>query len=329
MASAIWTGHISFGLISIPVRMFRAARAERVNLRQLHRAGASESPRGGAEVIELPAPRGRPRAMQEPGPEPEPAVPPREMGRRGEPPPPPPPTVERVRRVAASESGERTIPPDELVKGFEYEPDRWVLIDRDEIKRITPQTSKVMQIVEFVRFAEIDPLYFESSYFLVPERAGEKAYAILFEALRQAGFAAVAELTMHGRGHVVILRPGRSGLIAHTMFFENEVRRQEEYRTDTKLAGKREIELAKELVESLAAPFEPAKYHDKFREQLESMIAAKVEGREVAQTQAPQAARAPAVDLVEALQQSLAAARKPPAAAPPSAPKGKRRTSKA
>lgn len=305
MAATVWKGQLSFGLVSIPVTLVRAARAERVSLHQLYRAAGSPKGRGRGGVIEFPA--GQPIRRETEPREPDEEAP-----------------VERVRQAAISPADERPIPNSEILKGYEYQPDSWVLIDRDEIKRITPQTSKVMEIHAFVRFSEVDPVYLESSYYVSPDRGGEKPYAVLYEALREAEFAAVAEVAMHSREHVLVVRPGQSGLIAHTIFFENEVHRQFEYRTDSGLVTKREVDLAKRLIESLAGRFEPGKYRDKYRERLEALIAAKVEGREIVAAQ-PAPPRTAVLDLVEALQKSIEAARKPPASAAPLETKPKKR----
>ncbi len=311
MASSVWKGHLSFGLVSIPVRLIRAARAERVRLHQLQREAAAAAKRGPADVIELPAPS--------PSPEPERA---RAAGRgelRQAPPPAPAVagSVERVRQVAVTADEERPVPAGELVKGFEYQPDQWVVIAPEEVKRLAPKTSKTLQIVEFVPAGEVDPLYLESSYYLVPERTGEKAYALLYAALREKGFAAVAEVAMHGREHVLILRGGRTGIVAHTMYFENEVHREEEYRAGTTGVGRKELELAHSLIAMLAGHFEPEKYRDNYRERLEALIAEKLQGGDVAQERQAEPPKPPALDLAEALRKSVEAIRKPPASAAP------------
>ena len=155
--------------------------------------------------------------------------------------PPPPPVV----------------PRSELVKGYEYEKGRYVTVSKEDLEKITPQTAREMQILEFVKLADVDPIYFETSYYVTPEKAGERAYALLFEALRTSGYVAVAQFAMHNREHVVILRPGRTGIVLHTMFYETEIRRNDEYRTDTSGVVEKELKLALMLVENLAAPFDP------------------------------------------------------------------------
>src|SRR5947209_9493064 len=136
-----------------------------------------------------------------------------------------------------------------------------------------------MEILEFVKSSEIDPLYFESSYYMAPEAAGEKAYALLFEALRRTGYVGLAKVAMHSREHIVILRPGVQGIVLHTMYYADEVRKVEEFRTNTSLVADKELELAQMFVKSLEASFEPEKYRDEYRENLKTLIQAKVEGQ--------------------------------------------------
>src|ERR1700688_1341297 len=120
--------------------------------------------------------------------------------------------------------------------------------------------------MEFVPQAEVDPVYLDATYYVVPERAGEKPYTLLYEALRRSGYVSIAQLTMHSREHLVLLRPGRFGLLLHTLFYSDE------FRTDTEWVAPQELELARLLVESLAARFEPAKYKDSYRENLRALI---------------------------------------------------------
>lgn len=281
MASTVWRGYVVFGLISIPVRLFRAARAERVSLRRLYRA----------EVPPLRPPTpGRYRQAAEPAQiEPEPA----------------PIRQEAVRK----ETGE-TVPEQSVVKDYEYEKNRFVAIEPEELKSLAPQTSTAMEIEEFVKLSDIDLVYFETSYYVHPEEAAEKAYGLLFRSMSSTGLAAIAQFAMHTREHVVVLRPGRKGILGHTMFYESEVRADEEYRADTTAISERELKLAETLIHSLAGPFEPARYRDTYRERLEAMLAEKVQGRPV---QPQQDAQKPAevVDIAEALRKSLANLKKP------------------
>ncbi len=297
MATTVWKGHLTFGLVSIPVRLVRAARPEKVNLRQLYRAaptnGAEEKEEARVSHAQSAAAFSQPFMAEE-----EPELAP----------------VSRVQQRALDPVEQTPIPQSEILKGFEYAKDQYVVIDKEDIRKLTPKTGTEMQIVEFVRLAEIDPVYFETSYYMSPDGAGEKAYALLFEGMRETGYVALAEVAMHRREHVMILRPGNTGIISHTMFYSDEVRMIEEFRTDTGLVTPKELGLAKMLIETLAAPFEPSKFKDKYRERLRELIDAKVEGREVAQVAAKPAAKV--VDIMEALQKSLAAAAERKAVAP-------------
>ena len=293
MASTVWRGFVTFGLISIPVRLFRAARAERVSLRRLYRAAPEPDKDASAEPV-FESPKGR----RSPEPEPEPAI--------------PEPELTPVRQVSVRGGSDQVVADKSVVKGYEYEAGRYVALEPEELKSLEPKTATEMQIEEFVNLAEVDPVYFETSYYLVPEEAGEKAYALLYRSLQMAGLVAVAQFAMHGREHVVIVRPGGKGLIAHTMFFSSEVRADDEYRADPGVVTQKELDLAQTLIRSLAAPFEPGKYSDKYREKLEALIAKRVAGQSVAVPEKPSRTRA-VVNITEALQKSLAALKKPAA----------------
>ncbi len=257
MASTVWKGHLTFGLLSLPVKLYSAARSETVSFNQLHKTDHS-----------------------------------------------------RVRQVLYCQAEDKPITRAEIVKGYEYEKDKYVVIDDEDIKKVAPRTAKTMEVQEFVKSDEVDPIYFESSYYLAPDEAGEKAYALLFEALRQTKCVGVAKIAMHNREHIVILRPGEQGLMLHTMYYKYEIRQVDEFRTDLNLIKDKELTLARTLVESLLAPFEPEKYKDNYRENLLAMIEAKVEGKQVVETAAP-AHKAQVIDIMEALKMSLAEAKKP------------------
>lgn len=257
MASTVWKGHLTFGLVSLPVKLFSAARSETVSFNQLHAADHS-----------------------------------------------------RVKQVLFCQAEDKPVARNELVKGYEYEKDKYVVISDEDVKKAAPPSSRTMEILEFVKADTVDPVYYESSYYMAPDEAGEKPYALLFEALRRSGFVGIAKIAMHNREHIVILRPGRKGILLHTMYYEDEVRKVEEFRTDTTIVKDKELELATTLVTSLAAEFEPGKYKDSYRENLLAMIEAKVQGRQV--VEAPTAQHlAPVVDIMEALKASLQMGKKP------------------
>jgi len=282
MASTVWKGYITFGLITIPVRLFAAARTDRVSFNQLHGVCGS-----------------------------------------------------RIKQQTFCPHCDRIVERSELVKGYEVEKDRYVVVNDEDIKSVAPASSDNMEIVEFVKAEGIDPIYFDASYFMVPEDAGKKAYHLLFETMRKSGYSAIAKIAMHQREYTVVVRPHADGLLLHTMFYPEEVREVPEFRRDESVSVKpQEVALAEKLVEGLAADFEPAKYHDEYQNRLMQMIEAKKEGQAVG-AEAPRK-RAPVIDLMQALQKSLgelprkpaskAAQNEPPAAssAPARKQSGKR-----
>jgi DNA end-binding protein Ku len=224
----------------------------------------------------------------------------------------------RVKQVLFCAAEDKPIPRSEIVKGYEYEKDRYVVIEDEEVKKVAPQSAKVMEILEFVPTDQVDPIYLETSYYMAPDEAGEKPYALLFDALKRSGKVGVAKIAMHNREHIVILRPGKNGVLMHTMFYSHEIRKVDEFRTDLSLVKDKELALASSLIEALAGDFEPEKYKDNYRENLLQMIEAKKQGAEVVATPEPQQAKV--IDIMEALKASLAMAKKPAASATVSEP---------
>ena len=214
----------------------------------------------------------------------------------------------------------RNVERSEIVKGYEHEKDQYVLFGEEELDKIEPPSAHVMEILEFVKLDEMDPLYFDSSYYITPEDAGTKAYQLLMNAMQESGYGAIAKLTMHQREHIVIIRPGKKGMTLHTMFYTNEIRAAEALPSDKVELKDQEKKLAQQLIESLAAPFEPQKYRDEYTENVRGMIDAKLKGQEV--TQVAQPHMAPVIDLMEALKKSLAEKQAP--AASSAAPVGKK-----
>ena len=220
----------------------------------------------------------------------------------------------RVKQVLFCQTEDKQIERADIVKGYEYEKGKYVVIDEEDIKKIQPKTAKVMEILEFVKADEMDAIYLESSYYIQPEEAGEKPYALLFEALKRSGYVGVAKVTMHQREHTVIVRPGKYGLVLHKMYYQDEIRSVDEFRTNTELVKDKEILMAQSLIDALAGPFEPAKFKDNYRETLKTMIEAKIAGQDV--VAAPQGEEiAPVIDIMEALRSSLEALKKPVAVA--------------
>jgi DNA end-binding protein Ku len=175
-----------------------------------------------------------------------------------------------VRHAPISQGADRILAPSAVTKGYEYAKDEYVALATDELKSLSPKTSTEMEITEFVHLSEIDPNYFETSYCVQPESAGEKPYALLYRSIKDIGLVALAQFAMHRREHVVVIRAGETGLIAHTMFFSAEVRKSEEYRTNLGLVNDKELGLANTLVRSLAAKFDATKFRDSHCEQLQT-----------------------------------------------------------
>jgi DNA end-binding protein Ku len=163
-----------------------------------------------------------------------------------------------------------------------------------------------MEILEFVKEEDVDPVYFESSYYLMPEEAGRKPYALLVKALEDSGYLGVAKVTMHNREYTCLLRPHKGGIMLHTMYYENEVREVEGFGKVDVEPKAAEVKIANQVIEALAADWDPSKYHDQFQENLKKLIKAHMEGKEVETIEKPKK-MAPVVDLMDALKKSLAA----------------------
>jgi DNA end-binding protein Ku len=199
---------------------------------------------------------------------------------------------------------EKFVDRSEIEKGYEYEKDQYLLFTKEELDEIEPESANTMEILSFVKAEEIDPVYFDASYYAKPADAGVRAYHLLLDAMRKTGYAGVAQVTMHGRENIVIIRARDNGLTLHTMFYNNEIRAISDASVPQKAEVKEaESKLAMQLIESLAAPFDPSQYSDTYQQALEKLIEAKAHGKKL--TVIPHAKPAPVVDLMTALQQSL------------------------
>jgi DNA end-binding protein Ku len=239
------------------------------------------------------------------------------------------PDKSRLKQQYVCQADGQVVERSEIVKGYEYRKDEYIVVEPDEIKKIEPQTAKTMEILEFVREAEVDPVYFESSYYMLPEEAGRRPYALLTKALEESEYVAIAKITMHNREYTVFLRPTEGGLMLHTMYYADEVRKVEGFGAPDVELKEAEVKVAHQLIEALADEWDPEKYKDTFQENLKKLIEAKLEGGEVAAVEKPKKL-APVVDLMAALKQSLAqmeGKKKPAATAKeePAAAKGRRR----
>jgi DNA end-binding protein Ku len=252
MAASVWKGMISFGLVSIPIRLYVAARSKRTFLHQIHKECNT-----------------------------------------------------RLKQPLFCPTCNRIVERSEVVKGYEYETGQYVLIDGDEIKKITPPSGKTMEIITFLNRDDVDPIYFDSSFVAMPEAHAEKPYRLLLKALEDTKKMGVAKVTMHQREYTIFIRARNNGLTLHTMFYQNEIAAVEGYGAtyDVKLKPE-EVKLADQLVESLSAPFKAEAYKDEFQERLNELIEAKLKGKTV--TSAPKPGKAPVIDMMQALKKSLA-----------------------
>jgi DNA end-binding protein Ku len=193
----------------------------------------------------------------------------------------------------------------DIVKGYEFRKDEYVVIEPEEIKKIEPKTAKTMEILEFVKTSEVDPVFFESSYYMVPDEAGRRPYALLTKAMEESEYVAIAQLTMHNREYTVFLRPHEGGMMLHTMYYAEEVRKLEGFGAPDVELKDAEVKVAHQLIEALATEWDPEKYHDSFQDNLKNLIQTKLEGGKIAEVEKPKKL-APVVDLMSALKQSLA-----------------------
>lgn len=273
MAASVWSGYLTFGLISMPVRLFSGARSSSISFHMLHRDD-----------------------------------------------------LQRVKQQLYCPADNRVVERSEIVKGYEYRKDEYVVVEPEEIKKIEPKTAKTMEILEFVKEDEVDPVFFESSYYLMPEEAGRRPYALLTKALEESNYVAIAKLTMHNREYTVFLRPRDGGMMLHTMYYADEVREVEGFGAPDVELKDAEVKVAHQLIDALADKWDPEKYHDTFQENLKKMIQTKLEGGKITEVEKPKKL-APVVDLMSALKQSLAemeGKKKPAATAPRAAASGKK-----
>jgi DNA end-binding protein Ku len=252
MAASVWSGYLTFGLISIPVRLFSGARSSGISFNMLHR-----------------------------------------------------PDKSRLKQQYVCLADGQVVDRSDIVKGYEFRKDEYVIIDPEEIKKIEPKTAKTMEILEFVKESDVDPVYFESSYYMMPEEAGRRPYALLTKALEESEYVAIAKLTMHNREYTVFVRPHKHGLMLHTMYYKDEVREVEGFGAPDVELKDAEVKVAHQLIEALAADWDPEKFHDSFQDNLKNLIQTKLEGGKIVEIEKPKKL-APVVDLMSALKQSLA-----------------------
>lgn len=218
----------------------------------------------------------------------------------------------RIRHRRVAEGSGEEVPYEEIVKAFEISPDRYVPLGKDELAALDPEKTRAIEVQDFVELGEIDPIYFDSPYYLGPAEGAERAYSLLARAMEESGRVAIARFVFRNKEHLAAIRPAGGVLSLTTMRFADEVVPPAELEdvlpAKEPKVGKREVEMAEQLIESLSRDFDPAAYRDEYREDLLALIERKAEGKEVLTTPAPEAptpTRAP--DLMAALEESIAA----------------------
>jgi DNA end-binding protein Ku len=253
MPAIVWKGYISFGLVSFPVRLFAAARAEAMHFHLLHREDLS-----------------------------------------------------RVKEVWYCAKENKPIERSEMVKGYETSKGEYVVVEDEELKAIAPPTANTMEIVQFVKDAEVDAIYFERSYYVSPGDKMSKPYSLFVKALKETKHSAIGKVAMHGREDIVLIRTAEDQLLLHTLYYPDELHKANKQSAGGKTsATTKELELATQLIRQLAGPFKPDQFHDAYRENVEKLIEQKKKGQKI--TPEPKPRRAPVVDLMEALKKSLKA----------------------
>ena len=257
MARPIWSGSVSFGLVSVPVKLFSATSPKEVHFHLLHDKDAA-------------------RIQQ--------------------------------KRVCSKDGQE--VPWKHIVKGFEVAKNRYVTVTQDELEKFRPRSTKAIEIEDFVDLAQIDPIYYASTYYLVPDKGAGKPYALLVEAMRRAGKVGIARFVLRTRQYLAAVRPLGKALAVSTMLYADEVVSQGDLEglPDAR-PGERELKMAEQLIGSLDAKFDIARYKDDYREQVTALLKQKAEGEEIASADAPEEARGKVVNLMDALKKSLEAAK--------------------
>ena len=275
---SLGSGTISFGLVTIPVRLYTAASSANVSFNLLHAKCGS-----------------------------------------------------RIKQQTFCPVCNEVVDRASLVRGYEFSKDQYVRVADEELKSLEGEVSKVIDIAEFVPLESVDPIYYEKTYYLGPDKGGDKAYRLLADAMEKQGRVALAKFVMRGKESLVLIRPAQGGLMLHTMYFADEVRDFGEIdRGQSAKIKPGELELAQQLIDGLSNDeFNPEQYQDEYRQRVLDLVNQKIEGKEVTAV-GPQVQRAQVIDLMDALKESLAkrvasgekkplakAKRGEPAAAPP------------
>jgi DNA end-binding protein Ku len=256
-ARPIWKGHISFGMVSIPVRLSKATEEHDIRFHLLHK-----------------------------------------------------PDNARLKQLRICSEDGKQVTADETVKAFEVSPDEYIVMEPADFEQVQIESTRTIEINEFVPLESIDPIYFETSYFLDPEPTGRKPFALLRRALEDARRVGLAHLTMAQKEYLCAIRLYQGTLFLNTLHYADEIREApEDVSTDDVKITDKEIALAASLIDALSEDFEPDKYHDRYRDALLAMITKKQEGQQLEPKRSP-TSRMAATDLMDALRESVEALRK-------------------
>jgi DNA end-binding protein Ku len=268
MPRPIWKGAITFGMISIPVKLYGATESKDLAFNTLHAECKS-----------------------------------------------------RLRQKRWCPVHDREVAADEVVRAYEYTKDQYVEITDEDLEQLPIPSKHTIELSAFVKQAEIDPVYYERTYYLEPEQVGLKPYALLMRALKAKEVSAIAKIALRNKESLCVLRAAGDALVLETLFYPDEIRAQEQAPTPEVLVSQPELAMAYSLIDLLQEPFDPSKYHDEYRTALLELIEAKRTGAEVVAP--PEAPAMRTADLMAALKASLEAARKakqPGAATAPGTP---------
>jgi DNA end-binding protein Ku len=254
MASTVWKGYVSFGLISVPIRLFAAAREQHVSFNQIHNVCGT-----------------------------------------------------RIKQQLFCPHCERVVERSEIAKGYPIDRDTYVQVTEEELKSLEAESSETMEIVQFVKMDEVDPIYFQTSYYTVPEDPGRRAYALILQGMERLKLGAIAKITLHQREQVVLIRPYDKGLVLHTMYFAEEVREVAEYGQDDEemKLQKAEVELAEQFMKQLTAKFDAQQFKDEYQARVEELVERKEAGMAEKAEKQPKKRLAPVINLMDALKKSM------------------------
>src|SRR5215208_3362192 len=255
MPRAIWSGSISFGMVTIPVKMYSATESKDISFHLLHAADGA-----------------------------------------------------RLQQKRWCPVDETEVPWSETVRGYEYAKGQYVTLTEEDFERLPLPSKHTIELSAFVEEREIDPVFYERSYYLEPGERAEKPYALLLKALAEKKLSAVATITIRQKEQLCVLRPNEGALMLETLYYPDEIQLERGADLSHVKVSDRELDMAFTLIDILRRPFDPSEYHDHYREALAELIEAKLEGKQVVTAPAQRDTRV--IDLADALKRSVEAARK-------------------